>query len=47
VYATSLKDYETFVRNKLTRVIGIAEIETHFAFGQVKRSQLLPEPKIG
>jgi Lrp/AsnC family leucine-responsive transcriptional regulator len=47
VYATSLKDYEAFVRSKLTRVIGIAEIETHFAFGQVKRSQLLPEPRIG
>ncbi len=45
VYAASLKDYETFVRNKLTRVIGIAEIETHFAFGQVKRSLLLPVPK--
>ena len=42
VLAQSLKDYEKFVRNKLTHVSGLGEMETHFAFGQVKRSMSLP-----
>ena len=42
VFAHSLKDYENFVRNKLTHVSGLGELETHFAFGQVKRSMSLP-----
>tara|TARA_E500000178_G_scaffold281526_1_gene281846 strand:- start:142 stop:609 length:468 start_codon:yes stop_codon:yes gene_type:complete len=43
VFAHSLKDYEKFVRNKLTHVSGLGEMETHFAFGQVKRSMSLPK----
>ena len=43
VFAHSLKDYENFVRNKLTHVSGLGEMETHFAFGQVKRSMSLPK----
>ncbi len=44
VFARSLKDYENFVRNSLTRVPGLGEMETYFAFGQVKRSMTLPSP---
>jgi Lrp/AsnC family leucine-responsive transcriptional regulator len=45
VFARSLKDYENFVRNSLTRVPGLGELETYFAFGQVKRSMALPPLK--
>ena len=43
VFAKSLKDYERFVRQSLTRVPGLGEIETHFAFGQVKQAMTLPQ----
>ena len=43
VFAKSLKDYESFVRQNLTRVLGIGEIQTHFAFGQVKQAMTLPQ----
>ena len=43
VFARSLKDYERFVRQSLTRVPGLGEIETHFAFGQVKQAMTLPQ----
>ena len=43
--AQSLKDYENFVRNNLTRVPGLGELETYFAVGQVKRSMALPPLK--
>ena len=43
VFAKSLKDYESFVRQNLTRVPGVGEIQTHFAFGQVKQAMTLPQ----
>jgi DNA-binding Lrp family transcriptional regulator len=42
VLSPSLKDYETFIRDKLSRTPGIGTLETHFAFGQVKRSTVFP-----
>ncbi len=45
VYAKSLKEYERFVRQSLTCVPGVGEIETHFAFGQVKQAMTLPQSK--
>jgi len=42
VLSHSLKDYENFIRDKLTKVPGIGTLETHFAFGQVKQNRLLP-----
>ncbi len=43
VLSASLKDYERFIRDKLTRIPGIGTLETHFAFGQVKRKRIFPE----
>lgn len=43
VVSHSLKTYEQFVRDRLTRIPGIAAIETSFAFGQVKRRGVYPE----
>ena len=37
-----LESYERFLKNKLTRLKGIASIETSFALAQVKRSEALP-----
>lgn len=42
VLSRSLKDYENFIRNKLTKIPGIGTLETHFAFGQVKRNLFFP-----
>ena len=42
VLSPSLKDYEAFIRDKLSRTPGIGTLETHFAFGQVKRSTVFP-----
>ena len=42
VVSASLKTYETFVREKLTTIPGIAGIESSFAFGQVKRTAAFP-----
>lgn len=42
VVAADLEAYERFIKDKLTRLDNIASIETSFALGQVKRSQLLP-----
>ncbi len=42
VLSPSLKDYEGFIRDKLSRAPGIGTLETHFAFGQVKRSTVFP-----
>ena len=42
VLSPSLKDYEIFIRDKLSRTAGIGTLETHFAFGQVKRSTVFP-----
>jgi len=43
VIAADLDDYEHFVRLELQRVPGIASIDTSFAYGSVKHSQILPD----
>jgi len=42
VVASDLADYERFVKSTLTRIEGIANIESSFALGQVKHSNALP-----
>lgn len=42
VLSASLKDYKTFIRDKLSRTPGIGTLETHFAFGQIKRTAVFP-----
>ncbi|MEM7777100.1 MAG: Lrp/AsnC family transcriptional regulator [Pseudomonadota bacterium] len=42
VVARDLADYERFVKDTLTRLDGIANIESSFALGQVKHSNVLP-----
>ena len=42
VVARDLDDYERFVKGTLTRISGIANIESSFALGQVKHSNVLP-----
>ena len=42
IVARDLEDYERFLKDKLTRLEGVASIETSFALGQVKRSDALP-----
>jgi Lrp/AsnC family leucine-responsive transcriptional regulator len=42
IVVSDLKAYEQFLKDKLTRLDGVASIETSFALGQVKRSEALP-----
>ena len=42
VVAADLASYEAFLKNKLTRLDGIASIESSFALSQVKYSSALP-----
>jgi Lrp/AsnC family leucine-responsive transcriptional regulator len=42
IVAQDLEAYERFIKDKLTRLENIASIETSFALGQVKRSEVLP-----
>jgi Lrp/AsnC family leucine-responsive transcriptional regulator len=42
VVAADLPSYEAFLKNKLTRLDGIASIESSFALSQVKYSTVLP-----
>jgi len=42
VVARDLSDYERFVKETLTRIEGIANIESSFALGQVKHISRLP-----
>lgn len=42
IVAHDLEAYERFLKQKLTRLEGVASIETSFALGQVKRSEALP-----
>ena len=42
IVAADLEAYEHFIKQKLTRLHGVASIETSFALGQVKRSEVLP-----
>ncbi|MCL4104480.1 UNVERIFIED_CONTAM: hypothetical protein GTU68_047442 [Idotea baltica] len=42
ILSRSLKDYEVFIRDRLTKIPGIGSLETHFAFGQVKQKRVFP-----
>ncbi len=42
IVAADLEAYERFIKDKLTRLENIASIESSFALGQVKRSNVLP-----
>jgi Lrp/AsnC family leucine-responsive transcriptional regulator len=42
IVVRDLEAYERFLKEKLTRLHGVASIETSFALGQVKRSEHLP-----
>ena len=42
IVARDLDAYERFLKDKLTRLDNVASIETSFALGQVKRSEILP-----
>jgi Lrp/AsnC family leucine-responsive transcriptional regulator len=42
VVVRDLEAYDQFLKNKLTRLDGVASIETSFALGQIKRSEQLP-----
>ncbi|MGU3493072.1 Lrp/AsnC family transcriptional regulator [Xanthobacteraceae bacterium A53D] len=42
IVARDLEAYEEFLKQKLTRLDGVASIETSFALGQIKRSEALP-----
>ena len=44
IVVRDLDAYEQFLKDKLTRLDGVASIETSFALGQVKRSETLPLP---
>lgn len=42
IVVRDLEAYERFLKEKLTRLDGVASIESSFALGQVKRSSALP-----
>lgn len=42
IVVRDLEAYEQFLNDKLTRLDGVASIETSFALKQVKRSEVLP-----
>lgn len=42
IVARDLESYERFLKEKLTRLDGVASIETSFALAQIKRSEALP-----
>lgn len=42
IVVRDLEAYEAFIKSKLTRLDGIASIETSFALDQVKRAEVLP-----
>ncbi|MBD0417502.1 Lrp/AsnC family transcriptional regulator [Tianweitania sp. Rool2] len=42
VVVADLPAYEQFLKTKLTRLKGVSSIETSFALGQLKRSEVLP-----
>lgn len=44
VVVQDLESYERFLKQKLTRLDGIASIESSFALGQVKYTNVLPVP---
>lgn len=42
IVVQDLEAYERFLKDKLTRLDGVASIETSFALVQIKRSEVLP-----
>jgi Lrp/AsnC family transcriptional regulator, leucine-responsive regulatory protein len=42
IVVRDLEAYERFLKEKLTRLDGVASIESSFALGQVKRSHVFP-----
>ena len=38
----SIREYETYIRERLTRIPEIVTLETHLAFGQVKQKRVFP-----
>ncbi|WP_419951242.1 Lrp/AsnC family transcriptional regulator [Methylobacterium sp.] len=42
IVVEDLEAYERFLKNKLTRLDGVAAIESSFALGQIKRANALP-----
>jgi Lrp/AsnC family leucine-responsive transcriptional regulator len=42
VVSQDLKSYEALVRDRLTAIPGVLSLESSFAFGQVKRTNILP-----
>ena len=44
VVVADLESYERFLKRKLTRLDGIASIESSFALEQVKYTNVLPVP---
>ena len=42
IVSDSLKSYEKFMKQRLTKVPGIGSIETSFAFGKVKKTSTFP-----
>lgn len=44
IVVQDLEAYERFLKDKLTRLDGVASIESSFALGQLKRSHALPVP---
>ncbi|MFC7738490.1 Lrp/AsnC family transcriptional regulator [Roseomonas sp. GCM10028921] len=42
IVVRDIESYERFLKDKLTRLDGVASIESSFALGQVKRSSELP-----
>lgn len=45
IVVPDLESYERFLKHKLTRLKGVASIESSFALGQIKRSNVLPIPQ--
>ena len=42
IVVPDLESYQRFLKDKLTRLKGVASIESSFALGQIKRSNVLP-----
>jgi len=46
VVVDSQEGYERFMRDKLRAIPGIAALESSFAFGQIKKTAVLPAPAV-
>lgn len=47
IVVRDLQAYETFLKQKLTRLDGVSSIESSFALGQIKQSHALPMTPAG